>query len=200
MRYADFRPSRLDRHISLEDREDWLVVPCTHNRDSDLVEESNFSSALEMLGGESETVEVHRFGHWGPGWYEIILVHPARESEVTDIEKALAEYPVLDETDLGFRELDAESDAWVSYGAEETRRKLVRIFGLAESTANWFTTDRLYRLYGDYSSGTEHLGTEVRFPDSWIEGFRLSRDDLAKWIRAERKVERKEKINQKTTV
>jgi hypothetical protein len=34
----------------------------TRSRDSDTLTESNWICALELLGGESETVEIHRFG------------------------------------------------------------------------------------------------------------------------------------------
>lgn len=78
-----------------ESRENWIVAPVSRNRDSGPLDESNFASALELLGGESESCEVHRFGHWGPGWYEIIIVHPSRAREIDDLESSLESYPVL---------------------------------------------------------------------------------------------------------
>ena len=113
--YAKFIPTPFDRAGAfLSERQDWLVVPCGRNRDSGPLEESNFHVALEHLGGESDDVEVHRFGHWGVGWFEILLVRPdshtARLAE--EIESALAEYGVLDETDFSQRETECAAESW----------------------------------------------------------------------------------------
>ncbi|MDM7992983.1 MAG: hypothetical protein QUS11_06675 [Candidatus Fermentibacter sp.] len=188
--YAEFRPTAYDQHIPLDDREDWIVVPVTHDRDSGPRAESNFASALDMLGGESDTVEVHRFGHWGPGWFEIILAHPSLSGKVEEIESALANYPILDEMDLSERESEAEREAWESWAACNVRRELGKVFDLREATLAWFDDKRLFELYQRYTSGTEHTDTEIIFPTSWIRGRGFSRDDLAAWIVARRRVER----------
>jgi hypothetical protein len=107
--YGGHRPTGFDSHLPLAGREDWLIVPVSRNRDSGMLDESNFEAALEILGGESDDVEVHRFGHWGPGWYEIIIVRPGSkaEKEAEEIEAALANYPVLNDEDHSQREYDA---------------------------------------------------------------------------------------------
>lgn len=112
--YKEFRPTPYDRHLYIdEDREDWLVTRFIQTRDSGCYEQSNFATALKMLGGEQDgLVEVHRFGHWGPGWFEIILVHSSMENKVREIEEKFDNYPVLDEEDLTERELAAINDAW----------------------------------------------------------------------------------------
>jgi hypothetical protein len=105
--YSKFSPSTFDvRGLGLPDRQSWLVVPCGRNRDSEPFDESNFVTALKLLGGASETVEVHRFGHWANGWFEVILVQPdgAAAAIALDIEERLDNYPILDEDDLSYRE------------------------------------------------------------------------------------------------
>lgn len=85
----------------------WIVIPCSRNRDSEILEESNFSAALDMLGGEGKNVVVRRSGHWGCGWFEIILVNPKIKSKLNiayQIYKLLQEYPVLDDSDYSERE------------------------------------------------------------------------------------------------
>lgn len=78
--YRDYKPTSYDSAgLSLPDRQDWLVAPVIQTRDSDCLEQSNFASLLGSIGGESDTVEVHSFNHWGPGWFEIILIDPADE-------------------------------------------------------------------------------------------------------------------------
>jgi len=79
---------------------------------ADAVTQSNWTAQLESLGGESDTVEIHRFGHWGPGWIEIVLVHPDREREVEEIEGALADYPVLDDMALSALESEHAASEW----------------------------------------------------------------------------------------
>lgn len=117
-RYAEFAPTQFDsRGAFLPDREEWLVGPCSRTRDSDTLTESNFASLLEILGKtdpEGDNWEVHRFGHWGPGWFEIVLIKPEtpaaeRAEEVT---RALEDYPVLNEDDYSIREFEAACEAW----------------------------------------------------------------------------------------
>lgn len=111
--YATFRPTAHDTAgLNCEDKQDWLVVPCNRNRDSDCLSESNFAAALARLNGESETCEVCRFGHWACGWFEIILIHPSRASEGESIAEDLDGYPVLDENDFSEREEDAARETW----------------------------------------------------------------------------------------
>ncbi len=82
-----------------EDRKNWLMASVSRTRDSGPLDRSNFECYLKELGGESETVEVHRFGHWGPGWYEIIIYMPDTKAEKVayELDGALADYPILNE-------------------------------------------------------------------------------------------------------
>ena len=112
-RYSEYSPTQFDiRGLGCDDRQDWLVLGLIRTRDSGPLDESNFASALRILGDESETLEVHRFGHWGPGWFEIILLHPSRQGEGEEIERRLENYPVLDDDDFSEREYEAANDIW----------------------------------------------------------------------------------------
>jgi hypothetical protein len=96
-----------------DDLSQWCQGP-GRNRDSEILQESNFDAALEMLGGEVEgIVEVHRFGHWACGWFEVILVNPSDLKAIQtlmDIHKALEHYPVLDDSDYYERESEYQSE------------------------------------------------------------------------------------------
>jgi hypothetical protein len=131
IQYKDWAPTQFDpKGILLPDRQDWYVAPVSQTRDSEPLSLSNFAAALNILGDESETLEVHRFGHWGPGWIEIILVHPSRKDEIETMEESLSDYPVLDESDFSERK-DAEyRDSWNSYGCCEFVAKLRKEFDL----------------------------------------------------------------------
>lgn len=90
-----------------------LVVVLSRSRDSELLTESNFDSALERLGGESKNVTVERFGHWACGWFELILVNPKHLKSLKiayAINASLKEYPVLDESDFSERENQYQHD------------------------------------------------------------------------------------------
>jgi hypothetical protein len=122
--YSKFRPTEFDRAGAfLPDQGNWLVVPVSQNRDSDCLSQSNFDTALEMLGGEYEDrLEVHRFGHWGPGWFEIIIINPDCADLVIQamiIEEKLAKYPVLNEDDFSFRVYEKASQWWNDCGLRE---------------------------------------------------------------------------------
>jgi hypothetical protein len=105
--FRDFRPTAFDsRGLGTdESNSHWIVAPCTVTRDSDGLSQSNFDACLELLGGESNLVQVHRFGHWGPGWFELIAVSPTPHNRaiLADIVRALDNYPVLNEDDYSER-------------------------------------------------------------------------------------------------
>ena len=91
---------------------DYFVL-LSRNRDSGLVEESNFWSALKALNGESDTVKVIRAKHWAVGWIEMILIHESDTKSVdkgNEIEKALENYPILDEDDFFARESEKREE------------------------------------------------------------------------------------------
>lgn len=119
--YAKFSPTAVDQAGAfLDDRQDCLVLPVSRTRDSGPLDDSNVDAALEILGGESDTVELHRFGHWGPGWFEIVLVHPSRKADAEGIARRLEHYPVLDEEDLSRREQEEADRIWKTcYSASE---------------------------------------------------------------------------------
>lgn len=113
--YREHRPTGFDsKGAFLPERQTWLVCPVMQTRDSATLAQSNFAVALRELGGESDTVEVHRFGHWGPGWYEIILIMPDSPAAkiAEEIETGLENYPVLDEDHWSTLEYEKAAEYW----------------------------------------------------------------------------------------
>ena len=103
--------SRSENYIG-ESYFDYYVLLSRH-RDSGLVEESNFQSALNALNGESDTVKVIRFSHWAVGWIEVILIHESDKEAIdkgNEIEKSLKNYPILDEDVFGEMVTEKESE------------------------------------------------------------------------------------------
>lgn len=106
---------------------EWLVV-MTRNRDSDILTESNWDSALAELGGESESVQVFRFGHWGCGWWEALAVKAGTNSEAIgqDIVNRVDSYPVLDEDDFSERESEEANRIWTDCYTIRERIEYIR--------------------------------------------------------------------------
>ncbi len=103
-RFGASRVTPYDRsHGSFANAEchkDWFVV-LGQNRDSDALAKSNFECATDILKvwGES-AYTIHRFGHWGCGWYEVLIVNNEDENACGDAEsllRALADYPVVND-------------------------------------------------------------------------------------------------------
>jgi len=85
------------------------------HRDSDILTEANFRVALEALGGESDTVEIIREGHWAVGWVEWIAIHESDSKALRaadEIVAALEAYPVLDDMALSDAEAEAAAEYW----------------------------------------------------------------------------------------
>jgi hypothetical protein len=85
------------------------IVVISRGRDSDVLENSNFDVALDMLGGESKDVEISRCSHWACGWIETIIINNKKPKLVKiayDIRKSMENYPVLDDSDYFEREAE----------------------------------------------------------------------------------------------
>ena len=120
--YKAYAPTSYDHSGGfLPDRQDWLVAPVVQTRDSEVLDRSNFVSFLAAIGGESDTVEVHQFGHWGPGWYEIILIRQWSLASFTanEIALALEDYPVVDEQAYSDLEYEETCEYWDNMGLSE---------------------------------------------------------------------------------
>ena len=134
--YCEFAPTPFDRAGAfLDDRQDWLVLPVGRTRDTaDPLTLSNFEVAereLDEIDPDGNDHELHSFNHWGPGWFEILIVRPdtpchARAIEMAD---ALADYPVLDESDYSQREYDMICETWDNMSTSDRIDELARAGG-----------------------------------------------------------------------
>jgi hypothetical protein len=112
-RYAEYSPTGFDsKGIVLDDQQDWLVV-IGRNRDSTLLETSNWEVAEKEFqtkhGDEGNGWEIHRFGHWACGWLEILIVDPDHKAHetATEMQRSLENYPVLCEHNYSEKEHEA---------------------------------------------------------------------------------------------
>jgi hypothetical protein len=140
--------SRSENYIG-ETYYDYYVLLSRH-RDSGLVEESNFWSALKALNGESKTVKVIRAKHWAVGWVEMILIHESDVKSVdkgNEIEKALENYPILDEDDFFARESE-KRDEYI----EEIRKAIANECGDRWDLTNNATDEEIWEMAERYVS------------------------------------------------
>lgn len=84
-----------------------------HNRDSGILAESNWHSAIKILNAKNAKYQIVRFSHWAVGWIEMILIHQSEQTAIdagNEIERVLSEYAVLNDEDFSNREWDAISE------------------------------------------------------------------------------------------
>lgn len=69
----------------------------------------------------NKRIEFHRFGHWGPGWFEIILVAPGSPAETIcdEAESSLEDYPVYDDMDFSALEHEEYGEWWARNGVAD---------------------------------------------------------------------------------
>lgn len=133
IKYSKFQPTQFDQKgLGLDDQQDWLVCPCSTNRDADLLTRANWESQIEVLRKfDSDDWEIHRFGHWGPGWFEIVIVKPDTDAakEMQNIENGLADYPLIDDCKYSELEYEERCEVWSNASSQE-RKKWLRDSGL----------------------------------------------------------------------
>jgi hypothetical protein len=95
----------------------------SRNRDSSILENTNFDGILADLGGESDTVEVVRHRHWACGWIEYIVVSQESPAELLDqcvaIVQALDAYPIFNEDRYGEAQTEAIDRYWSELSIRE---------------------------------------------------------------------------------
>ena len=133
--------------------EENLFVVVTRSRDSDVLTESNFECALERLGGESDSVEIYRFGHWACGWWEALCVVKGTEAYAIAeaIESDLEDYPVLDENDFTEREMNEANRVWQDCFDEVDRIAYIRRYRCQFEFHNF--ADLMAVVRGEYFNG-----------------------------------------------
>ena len=162
-RYGKWAPTGFDQPGAFleDDRREWFVAPVSRTRDSGPLDLSNWETALALFAAdgrdEADDYEVHRFGHWGPGWFEIVIVKPdSRAFEIAeDIGDRMANYPVLDEEDFCDREHAEFCESWNSWACDDFRKELVAAFGLGERAADLLDSadpDTLREFWSDHAN------------------------------------------------
>ena len=155
--FGEFQPTQFDRKGKGADFEnrDWLVSSIQLNRDSGLIEKSNWLTLIDDLGAlepeGGQHWEIHRFGHWVCGWFEKVVLNPnSRDSRVLDqalkLESALQDYPILSEDRLERLQLESFND-WVDdMGVSEVYNKIENDDVLSPFYNQFKDSDIIYAL------------------------------------------------------
>lgn len=102
-----------------DEKADWLVVPVTYCPNvAEILDESNWAALQTMLehaDPTGETYELQRFNHWATP-YERFIVAPGSAAHAAAAKAvcALADYPVLNESDYSERECEAQYESVAS--------------------------------------------------------------------------------------
>lgn len=121
-KYYDECLQRWDHPTGFDSMENFVgykptgYVIYSRNRDSSILEETNFTAILQDLGGESDFVRVIRHGHWACGWIEYITVDDTAPDSLLDqcveIAAVIAEYPVYSDDRYSEAQYEAIADHW----------------------------------------------------------------------------------------
>ena len=121
--YELHRPTGFDRHIGLADQDKWLMAPVSLSRDSNVRETSNWEVVTEDIQTHDQDgdCEIHRFGHWGCGWYEVMIVRPGSKCAVVAAQWAcaLADDPIACDERYSEALIEEADRTWDSMGLRE---------------------------------------------------------------------------------
>lgn len=119
----------------------YLIAPVTRQRDSDILEESNWAHQLKILAkvdeaheesgeySEHQNWQLVSENHWAVGWVEWIAVHPEAKPWVAALERLadrLDQYPIADEHDYSERECESANQAWANFSVADRVKVLQR--------------------------------------------------------------------------
>jgi hypothetical protein len=129
-RYSEHKPTTFDTHIC--DQLDHLwVAPVSISRDAGLLTQSNWAVVSEEIlrNCYHEESEVHRFGHWACGWYEILLIHPEDKEALKIADNwasHLADYPVACDESYSRLQLKTAADNWERFSLSQRMETCIK--------------------------------------------------------------------------
>jgi hypothetical protein len=119
-----------DNYRGSTEIEGYLVAPVSQSRDTGILDESNFSivwKTLEKLSTDKYPVDIHHFGDWMCGWFDLILIHPKNQlaiSAAENFKSRMEDYPILNDDDYNDRCQESLLEAYNDYGESELRESI----------------------------------------------------------------------------
>lgn len=176
-------PSGLDSRANYWGDEPDVVLVVSRSRDASILTESNFATALEMLGGEGNGVSVVNVGHWACGWVEHIVVDFDAKDKLEialKIINSIYAYPVLDDFDFSDREYQYASEY-----AEDTKEDLniafKELFNLPDDidlTDLMYEAQMLYQLENGVEDAALGFNLYHGIPERDIDNFMYALESM----------------------
>jgi len=165
--------TRLDNYVGTE-YTNYYHTGFSQSRDSNLMELSNFTAALDTLGGESKrAIIVNSASHWAVGWIDSILIHKSAYAKLRIGDelrrKVDQDYPLLDEDSFSELERDKQEETLKCYAAE-FMKELVSAIGRPLNTQDEIA-EAVDLISDAYFEDCGYCGTE----DAWISAKSLKR-------------------------
>ena len=155
--YSKYSPTSMDtRGLGLPDKQDWFVIGIGLNRDSNVLDTSNFQCAekiLDEVDPDGIDHENHRFGHWACGWFEILIVRAGTKcfQEAEKMENSLSDYPILNDEHFNALEQEEANSVW--QGCYNNRERIDYIIDNRSQFEFRSFSDMLGCVRGNYFSG-----------------------------------------------
>lgn len=105
----------IDDNNYMGDRLENYYFIYSHNRDSDILQESNYETITKLLDDNNHNYEIHRFDHWLCGWVEAICINETEIKAIKfceELKERLESYPLLDDIDYYEREAKEINNSW----------------------------------------------------------------------------------------
>lgn len=123
--YATWTPTPMDHSMgTFAEEHDWIVGPISITRDTPAwsVDASNWRvvlAQLENLDPETWCTKTH--GHWGPGWYQIILAQPGTEAHqvLAEAKVTLSDNVLLDDDEYFHTRRIHKTEQWENASYED---------------------------------------------------------------------------------
>lgn len=131
-KYGDYSPTEFDIKGLAGERNgiNNFRIVLQQNRDSGVSERANWKAALNIINVDNEHVQIHRFGHWACGWFELLLVSDNAPDEIkekaAEIVCSLADYPILDEELNSEMESEEALEIWKNCYDKAERIEYIR--------------------------------------------------------------------------
>lgn len=189
--YATWKPTYMDpTGLGLGDRQNWHVMPVSVTRDSDTLARVNFQSTVEALKEVDVDEcghEVHRFGHWGPGWFEVILINPDHAECLRvagEITCALADHPVLDDDAYSEAESEEITEMWENWGQCDFWNHMQRHVVSSDSPAmEWLDENCSLDDVREFHEKFSMCDTSDCIDFTYFKRGKVTRDTVAAWVR-----------------
>jgi hypothetical protein len=134
-----YQPKNIDKwkRASNYMGEEWndYYILLSQTRDSGCLTRSNFTCALERIGGEltanddTPMVCIVRNNHWACGWLEFIAIHETADKQLELADKLaeeLSNYPVVDEEHFSDLECEEAGQVWKDCYSPKERIAYIR--------------------------------------------------------------------------